>query len=31
LLGRTEKRGGAVAAVHIGGRAVPVMQGTLEL
>jgi trans-2,3-dihydro-3-hydroxyanthranilate isomerase len=31
LLGRTEKRGGTVAAVHIGGHAVTVMQGTLEL
>jgi trans-2,3-dihydro-3-hydroxyanthranilate isomerase len=31
LLARTEKRSGAVAAVHIGGHAVPVMQGTLEL
>jgi len=31
LLGRTEKRGGVVSAVHIGGHAVPVMQGTLNL
>jgi trans-2,3-dihydro-3-hydroxyanthranilate isomerase len=31
LLGRTEKRGGAVSAVHIGGHAVPMMQGTLDL
>lgn len=31
LLGRTEKRGGLVHAVHIAGRAVPVMRGWLEL
>jgi trans-2,3-dihydro-3-hydroxyanthranilate isomerase len=31
LLGRTEKRGGIVGAVHIGGHAVPVMRGTLDL
>ena len=31
LLGRTEKRGGVVGAVRIGGHAVPVMRGTLEL
>ena len=31
LLGRTEKRSGVLGAVHIGGHAVPVMRGTLEL
>jgi trans-2,3-dihydro-3-hydroxyanthranilate isomerase len=31
LLGRTEKRGGVVTAAHIGGQAVLVMRGTLEL
>jgi len=31
LLGRTEKRGGMVRAVHIGGDAVPVMRGTFDL
>jgi trans-2,3-dihydro-3-hydroxyanthranilate isomerase len=31
ILGRTEKRAGAVAAVHIAGQAVPVMRGTLEV
>ena len=31
LLGRTEKRGGAVRGVHIGGHAVPVMRGALDL
>ncbi|MBS0387346.1 MAG: PhzF family phenazine biosynthesis protein [Proteobacteria bacterium] len=31
ILGRTEKRGGVVTAVHVAGHAVRVMQGTLEL
>ena len=31
LLGRTQKRGGLVHAVHIAGRAVPVMHGWLEV
>jgi trans-2,3-dihydro-3-hydroxyanthranilate isomerase len=31
LLGRTQKRGGIVHAVHIAGRAVPVMHGWLEV
>ena len=31
LLGRTAKRGGTLAAVHIGGHAVPLMQGTFDL
>jgi trans-2,3-dihydro-3-hydroxyanthranilate isomerase len=31
LLGRTEKRGGGVGAVHIGGHAVPVMRGAFDL
>jgi trans-2,3-dihydro-3-hydroxyanthranilate isomerase len=31
ILGRTEKRSGAVTGVHICGRAVPVMHGFLEL
>ena len=31
ILGRTEKRGGVVTAVHIAGHAVRVMQGTLAL
>jgi trans-2,3-dihydro-3-hydroxyanthranilate isomerase len=31
LLGRTQKRGGIVHAVHIGGRAVPVMNGWLDV
>jgi trans-2,3-dihydro-3-hydroxyanthranilate isomerase len=31
LLGRTEKRGGVVQAVHIAGRAVPVMHGWLDM
>jgi hypothetical protein len=30
LLGRTEKRGGVVGAVHIGGHAVPVMRGAFD-
>jgi trans-2,3-dihydro-3-hydroxyanthranilate isomerase len=30
LLGRTQKRGGTVHAVHIAGRAVPVMHGWLD-
>lgn len=30
ILGRTEKRAGAVTAVYIGGHAVPVMHGTLR-
>lgn len=31
ILGRTEKRAGTVVAVHIAGRAVQVMQGTVQL
>jgi trans-2,3-dihydro-3-hydroxyanthranilate isomerase len=31
LLGRTQKRGGVVYAVHISGRAVPVMHGWLDV
>lgn len=31
ILGRTEKRGGAVTAVHVAGRAALVMSGTLQL
>lgn len=31
LLGRTQKRGGIVRAVHIAGRAVPVMHGWLDV
>jgi trans-2,3-dihydro-3-hydroxyanthranilate isomerase len=31
LIGRTKKRGGVVGAVRIGGHAVPVMRGTLDL
>jgi trans-2,3-dihydro-3-hydroxyanthranilate isomerase len=31
LLGRTEKRGGIVAAVHIAGHAVPVMYGSFDI
>jgi trans-2,3-dihydro-3-hydroxyanthranilate isomerase len=31
LLGRTEKRGGLVTAVHIAGHAVPVMHGLLHV
>lgn len=31
LLGRTEKRGGSVAAVHVAGHAVPVMHGLLHV
>ena len=31
LLGRTQKRGGMVHAVHIAGRAVPVMHGWLDV
>jgi trans-2,3-dihydro-3-hydroxyanthranilate isomerase len=31
LLGRTEKRGGLVTAVHVAGHAVPVMHGLLHL
>lgn len=31
ILGRTEKRGGVVTAVHVAGRAVIVMSGTLNL
>jgi trans-2,3-dihydro-3-hydroxyanthranilate isomerase len=31
ILGRTEKRGGAVTAVHVAGQAVLVMSGTLRL
>jgi trans-2,3-dihydro-3-hydroxyanthranilate isomerase len=31
LLGRTEKRGGVVSAVRIGGHAVPLMRGTFDL
>jgi trans-2,3-dihydro-3-hydroxyanthranilate isomerase len=31
LLGRTQKRDGVVHAVHIAGRAVPVMQGCLDV
>ena len=31
LLGRTQKRGGIVHAVHIAGRAVPVMHGWLDV
>jgi trans-2,3-dihydro-3-hydroxyanthranilate isomerase len=31
LLGRTEKRGGRITAVHIAGDAVPVMQGFLQI
>jgi trans-2,3-dihydro-3-hydroxyanthranilate isomerase len=31
LLGRTERRDGVVGAVHIGGHAVPVMRGALDL
>jgi len=31
LLGRTEKHGGAVTAVHVAGRAVPVMHGFLNV
>ena len=31
LLGRTQKRGGIVRAVHIAGRAVPVMRGWLNV
>jgi predicted PhzF superfamily epimerase YddE/YHI9 len=31
ILGRTEKRDGLVAAVHIAGHAVPVMRGLLHV
>jgi trans-2,3-dihydro-3-hydroxyanthranilate isomerase len=31
LLGRTQKRDGRVAAVHVAGHAVPVMQGSLHI
>ena len=31
LLGRTEKRGGLVIAVHVAGHAVPVMHGVLHV
>jgi trans-2,3-dihydro-3-hydroxyanthranilate isomerase len=31
LLGRTQKRDGKVAAVHVAGHAVPVMQGSLHI
>jgi trans-2,3-dihydro-3-hydroxyanthranilate isomerase len=31
LLGRTQKRDGRVAAVHVAGQAVPVMQGSLHI
>lgn len=31
LLGRTEKRGGTLRAVHVGGRAVEVMRGSFDI